>query len=338
MKKSNLLPLVSVCIPVYDTEPFLAQCLRSVIRQDFDSFEVVVVSDASRGKDVAGHTVKKIVKFAQKESDRLRKAAGLSSVPIRFLEHRENRGILETRRSLVYEARGEYICFVDSDDELVLGALSALYREEPFDIVQGNSVSGSFDSEENFIPSDKNRYAASEFGVVGGHEIFHKWVMGGAITGLLWAKLIRRNLLELAFNNIPYTECNMGDDYLISFFVMLNAKCYCGTKTDVYHYRMTSGMSSKCKVDNLRKWKLVCSAASIFAVISQWLKENEVGSEIQPEELNEIRAKSRYYLANNIKQLKEAVVPQLHEEARAMLCDYWGTDFVEEMEKLLAAD
>jgi glycosyltransferase involved in cell wall biosynthesis len=335
MKKSNLPPLISVCIPVYDTEPFLAQCLRSVIRQDFDSFEVVVVSDASRGKDVAGHTAKKIVKLAQKECDKLRKAAGLASVSIRFLEHRENRGILEVRRTLVYEAKGEYICFVDSDDELASGALNALCKDTSFDIVQGNSVSGSFDSEENFIPSEKNRYCSAEFGIVEGHEIFHKWVSSGIITGMVWAKLIRRNLLELAFANIPYTECNMGDDYLISFFVMLNAKRYCGTKTEVYHYRITNGMSSKRKIDSLRKWKLVCSAASIFTIISQWLEEHGNNTEILPEEMSAIRLRARNYLANNITQMEESVIPELKTEARAMLCEYWGTDFVEEMEKII---
>ena len=42
-------PDISVCIPVYETEEYLEQCLRSVILQDFDSFEIVIVSDASRG-------------------------------------------------------------------------------------------------------------------------------------------------------------------------------------------------------------------------------------------------------------------------------------------------
>ena len=66
-------PLITVCIPVFDTEPYLAQCLLSVYTQDFSDFEVVVVSDASRGKDEKGRTAKKIVKMAQKYCDRFRK-------------------------------------------------------------------------------------------------------------------------------------------------------------------------------------------------------------------------------------------------------------------------
>ena len=112
-------PVISLCIPVYNTEPFLLQCLRSVFVQDFADFEVIVVSDASRGKDAQGRSAKKIVRLAQKECAAYRKKNGLSKIKIRFIENRENHGILEVRRTLCYEALGEYICFVDSDDVLV---------------------------------------------------------------------------------------------------------------------------------------------------------------------------------------------------------------------------
>ena len=58
MEKSA--PLISICIPVFETEPYLEACLDSVITQDFLSFEVVVVSDASRGKDSKGRSAKKM--------------------------------------------------------------------------------------------------------------------------------------------------------------------------------------------------------------------------------------------------------------------------------------
>ena len=103
------MPLISVCIPVYNTELFLLQCLRSVINQDFADFEIIIVSDSSRGKDAQGRSAKKIVRLAQKECNSFRKSKNLSKVKIRFIEHRQNRGILEVRRTLCYEARGEYI-------------------------------------------------------------------------------------------------------------------------------------------------------------------------------------------------------------------------------------
>ena len=352
------MPLISVCIPVYNTEPYLLQCLRSVITQSFADFEIVVVSDSSRGKDGQGRSAKKIVRLAQKECNALRKQNKLSKLKIHFVEHRENRGILEVRRTLCYVAHGEYICFVDSDDELEQGALCSLVQipgssprmtnspvslteapvslsgltRQSYDIIQGKSTSGIFDEKGNFIPSAQNRFDKITIGELTGHQIFHEWVTSGNVLGVLWSKLIKRQLLVKAFENIPYSECNFAEDYLISFFVMQAAKSYIGIDKNVYRYRITSGVSSARKIDSLHKWEMVCSTASVFTVISQWLKENQSKTQITEEEVDYIRRKTAAYLANNLRQMKETVIPELQPAARQMLCEYWGEHFVQTVE------
>ena len=330
------MPLISVCIPVYNTEPYLLQCLRSVIMQDFSDFEIILVSDSSSGKDGQGRSSKKIVRLAQKECNAFRKGNKFPKLKIRFVEHRENRGILEVRRTLCYEAKGEYICFVDSDDELEKGALKALSSAGNYDTIQGKSTSGTFDDRGNFIPSPQNRFDKITIGELAGHQIFHEWVISGNITGVLWSKLIRRRLLVKAFENIPYSECNFAEDYLISFFITQKTESYIGIDQNVYRYRVSSGVSSSRKIDTLHKWEMVCSTASVFTVISQWLKTNQAKSKITPEEVNYIRLKTSFYLANNLKQMKETVIPELQEEARKLLCEYWGEHFVETVEERLS--
>ena len=331
------MPLISVCIPVYNTEPFLLQCLRSVIMQEFADFEIVVVSDSSRGKDLQGRRAKKLVRIAQKECDSFRKSKNLPKLKIKFVEHRENRGILEVRRTLCYEARGEYICFVDSDDVLEGGALQNLTvpfdrLRDRVDIIQGKSTSGTFDDDGNFVPSEQNRYNKITIGELSGHQIFHEFVTEGNVSGMLWAKLIKRQLLVNAFENIPYTECNFAEDYLISFFVMQAARTYTGIDQNVYRYRMTSGVSSSRKIDTLRKWEMICSTASVFTVISEWLKKNQPKTNITTEEVDFIRRKTTIYLANNLIQMKQTVILELQTAARQMLCDYWGEHFVQTVE------
>ncbi len=336
MKKSR--PLISVCIPLFDTERFLAQCLHSVAVQDFADFEVIVASDASRGRDEKGRSAKKIVKLAQKECDRLRKEKNLPPVPFRFVEHRENRGLIEVRRTLAFEACGFYMTQLDSDDQMEEGALTALYtaateNNASFDIVHGTSTAGTFDKDGNFLPAKENRYGTIFYGEILGRDVFRTWLIEGKFTANTWGKLIKRNLWLRAYENIPYTECNMADDVLLFFFLAQYAKSYRGIEAKVYRYRANSGMSSARKIDNLHKWKMICSTASVFTVISQWIEENS-GSQILPDEIERIRVMTRYYLANNLKQMKETVIPELQKEARTMLCDYWGAGFVEKMEKL----
>ncbi len=325
-------PLISVCIPLFETESFLNQCLMSVLLQDFDDFEVVIVNDNSRGKDDKGHKAKKIVSIAQKEAAKKRKAFGLNSVPVKYIEHHENRGLVEVRRTLVYEARGEYITMVDSDDVMEQGALKAFAAKlAGQDIIHGTSRAGYFDSDGNFTPAKQNRYGAIFYGLIEGHDIFHRWLVKQEFTANTWGKLIRRDLFVKAYENIPYTECNMGEDLLLFFYISLYAKTYLGISDKVYRYRIDAGMTSKRKIDSLQRWKMVCSASSVFAILSTWIKEDSDSEKLLEEEVDRLRKLTTYYLENNLRQLKEAVVSELQDEARQMLCDYWGQEFVEKV-------
>lgn len=330
-------PLISVCIPLFETEMFLAQCLESVLLQDYDDFEVVIVSDASNGKDAKGHKAKKIISRVEKDSKKQRALLGLKPVSVKFIEHHENRGLIEVRRTLVYEARGHYIAMLDSDDLMEEGALKAFAEYgKSYDIVHGTSTAGSFDENGVFIPAKQNRYGAIFYGAIKGRNIFHSWLVKQEFTANTWGKLIKRELFEKAYEIIPYTECNLGEDLLLFFFISQYAKSYIGIKNKVVRYRITSGMTSKRQISSLKQWKMICSTSSVFNILSSWIKDaSEQGESLLPEEVEFIRKLTVYYLENNIHQLREAVVPELQEQAHKMLCEYWGESFVNRVEETL---
>jgi len=328
-------PLISVCIPVYDTEVYLAQCLYSVIEQGLADFEIVIVSDASQGQDEKGRSAKRIIRHVGKEANRYRKKRGLPPVDVRFIEHKENRGILEVRRTLVTEAKGKYIAYIDSDDDFLPGALSTFYNaaiNNEADIVHATFISGHFDKDGKFIQSGKEKCSNIFYGIVEKRTIITSWLKG-ELSGNLCGKLIERQLIQRAFECIPYTECNMADDLLIFFFIALNAKKYIGLDKKLYRYRINSGMSSCRIINNLQRWHLVCSSSSVFAVISQWIKDNP--NYFSAEELKTIKMKTVYYLRNALQQMHETVIPELQPQAREMLCEYWGESFVNRIEESL---
>ncbi len=340
MKAAKSQPLISVCVPVYDTEPFLERCLRSAAEQDFDNFEIIVVSDASRGRDQKGRSAKKIVKAVQKEYGKARKSQGRPPVVFKFIEHSENRGLIEVRRSLCYEASGLYMTQLDSDDELESGALSALWSAaqsdgQSFDIVHGTSAAGSFDADGKFTPAKENRFGAICYEKIFGRDVFRRWLMDAAFTANTWGKLIKRSLWLEAYENIPYTECNMADDALLFFFLAQKASSYIGIPDKVYRYRLNVGMTSARKIDTARKWRMVCSAASVFTVISQWIEQKDC--RLKADEIEKIRSMARGYLVNNLRQYYAAVVPELREQAYAELCEYWGEGFVKKVDAAMKA-
>jgi len=174
-------------------------------------------------------------------------------------------------------------------------------------------------------------YSVITIDEITGGPVIKSWLAGGKVAGVLWAKAMKRSVLERAFESIPHIECNMAEDFLIFFFTFFYAQKYVGIDKLVYYYRAASGMSSARKIDSEKKMRMVCSTASVFAVIS----ESEELKSLDEKELDSIRRMSTKYLIDNVRQLRNSVIPELQEKARAMLCDYWGAGFVEKIEKLM---
>ena len=99
---------VSVIVPVYNTERYLSRCLDSILSQGFTDFELLLIDDGST--DGSGEICDS---YAEKDS-RAR------------VFHKENGGVSSARNLGLKEAKGEWICFVDSDDELLSNGLQVM--------------------------------------------------------------------------------------------------------------------------------------------------------------------------------------------------------------------
>ena len=100
--------LVSVIIPVYNSEKFLYRSVVSVLEQSYKNIELILVNDGST--DSSG---KICDEFAQ------------SDLRVKVI-HQENKGVSVARNTAIKEANGDYITFLDSDDELFNDAIANL--------------------------------------------------------------------------------------------------------------------------------------------------------------------------------------------------------------------
>jgi len=103
---------VSVILPVFNEANYIKATLDSIINQNFNGYEVIVVDDGST--DDTLNIVKKTLE-------------GLS-LPHQII-HQENSGVSSARNKGISLARGEYIVFVDGDDYILTNHLSQLYNE-----------------------------------------------------------------------------------------------------------------------------------------------------------------------------------------------------------------
>ena len=91
--------LVSIITPSYNSEKFINECVSSILNQKYVNWELIIVDDCSKDNSV------KIIKSLAKKDNRIK--------PI-FLE--ENVGAAKARNIALYNAKGKYIAFLDSDD------------------------------------------------------------------------------------------------------------------------------------------------------------------------------------------------------------------------------
>jgi GT2 family glycosyltransferase len=100
------LPRVSVVMPVYNSERYIEEALRSILDQDYRDFELLLVDDGStdRSREIA-------------------EAHAARDARIRILGHERNRGVSAANNTGIAAARGEYIARMDSDDKAMPGRL-----------------------------------------------------------------------------------------------------------------------------------------------------------------------------------------------------------------------
>ena len=114
------MPLISIIVPVYKVEPYLRECLDSIVNQTYRNLEIILVDDGSpdRSGDICDEY-----------------AAADKRITV---IHQENKGVSEARNAALDIARGDYIQFVDSDDRIEKNACETVLHiaeEQHADIV-----------------------------------------------------------------------------------------------------------------------------------------------------------------------------------------------------------
>lgn len=103
-------PLVSVIVPVYNTEQYLMNCIESIRGQTYSNMEIVLVDDGSTDNSgkICDDYVLKDARF--------------------HVIHQQNKGIIAAKKAAVKECHGEYVMIVDSDDWIEAGYIDAMLR------------------------------------------------------------------------------------------------------------------------------------------------------------------------------------------------------------------
>ena len=191
--------IVSIIIPIYNTEKYLNGCICSVLNQSYKEYELILIDDGSSDKSI--EVCKEYVKRNPNK--------------IKFF-HQENQGVTAARRLGVYYAKGDYICFVDSDDRISYNALEILM----------NFVNDDVD----VVITDTNFDA-----IITGNDYVNR-LLCGKMPVTLWGKLFKKKLLINSGALDLDRRINVGEDWYANVRVALCAERIVCLSSSVYLY------------------------------------------------------------------------------------------------------
>lgn len=242
---------VSVVIPVYNVKPYLERCVNSVLRQTYKDIEVILVDDGST--DGSGELCDQIALTDNRIS----------------VIHQENQGLSGARNTGIRQAKGEYIAFLDSDDEWLLpDGLEKLFLGGKADIIVFKRVD---------IWHNSQRVTCSDYDIGNiirmsdTQAIFSHLVTTQQLQISACFLLVRRHIL--LDNNIYFPLGLLSEDVYWSMHLWQHVHIARFTNLDLYgYYHRESSITTTVNIRTYRSydqiftyWKSQCDAGCINA-------------------------------------------------------------------------
>lgn len=226
--------MISVIIPVYNVEKYIRKCLKSVLNQTFQDFEIIIIDDGSTDK--SGIIC----------DDFARHYGNIKVV------HKRNGGVSSSRNKGLEESTGDMIVFVDSDDWIDKFYLEILYQmmletqadlviSSAINVLEGKRVAAR-------ISGDKDALKAE---IISKCEAYKRiFLCEHNVSVVAWAKMYRRRI----FSKIKYPDGELCEDSkVISNIIEECDRIVCTNYVGYFHLRrkgslMHRGMLSDYKV------------------------------------------------------------------------------------------
>jgi glycosyltransferase involved in cell wall biosynthesis len=243
---------VSIIIPVYNVEPYIERCLLSALNQTYEDIEIILVDDC--GQDKSMEIAEEIV------------AGHIRSGRVKMLKHSQNRGLSAARNTGIEAGTGEYVFFLDSDDEITpncIERLASFACEQKPDFVIAN-VRAIGHPEHDFVP-----IKLTDMLLTGNAEIFRRY-LNWELHPTAWNKLINKEFL--LNHRLFFKEGILYEDTLWSFMLANHAETVrvVADYTYNYYYRENSITAIDCE-------KSLSHKLLAYQLISEYVQENNLG-------------------------------------------------------------
>lgn len=249
MNKVSSQPLISVIIPFYNVEDYLGKCINSVITQDYHNLEIILIDDGSNDSS------SKIAAAYTKKDSRIKTIK------------QQNGGISVARNTGIDQAKGEYICFIDSDDYVASNYISELFR-----LIQKYQVALSTTKHYIVYPKKTINASTGKEELLTTHDLFDKLLHGEDVDISAWGKLYHRSL----FKTIRYPAGQNFEDTATTYQLFQAAQTVATKSIPTYYYirrpnSITTGNFSE------KMFELIAATDQMTTDISEWYPDLQKG-------------------------------------------------------------
>lgn len=231
MAKINTKPVVSIIVPVFNTEEYLEKCIGSILDQSFTGLELILVNDGST--DSSLDICKKYAEIDKR---------------IKII-HKKNGGAAQARNIAIEQSQGEYITFVDSDDYIHADFIKTLLENAKNKNADISACNYFCLYNEKQIIERANKPAIKDFDNI--EAVRDLLLENSTLETILCNKLFKRSLF--IDNNLKLIEGEIYEDTRLLYKLAYFSKSITFINRPLYYYLQRDGsvMNHGVKLPNL---------------------------------------------------------------------------------------
>jgi len=270
--------LISIIVPIYNTELYLKEALDSIITQSFENWEAILVDDGSTDKcqEICTEYVKKDSRF-------------------KYICKKQNEGLLLARKTGLENARGEFIANLDSDD---------FYKSQFLEKMLAKIKEGNNDFVYcNFEGLGKIKPPAAIYNKFSENKLENIFRIRDFLPNVC-NKLIKRSVYAKTL--FPQIHIVYGEDFIQSISVLYHSSCSEFVEDGLYVYRLNSVVSASLSFNTISKEKRyvqrVVYSIAAYLIMKQFFVPNEAEKAFADE--NNFGNFADYFLLNKKKLVR----------------------------------
>ncbi|NAW51339.1 glycosyltransferase [Elizabethkingia argentiflava] len=248
-------PLVSIIVPIYNAEKTLHTTLDSIVGQTYPFIELLLINDCSQDNTLSiCHQYARVLEQQERR--------------VEIVSHPQNRGVAAARNTGLEHATGVYVYYVDADDWVEENTIEILVNEM---LRTGADLVGC-----NWFLSLQQNERKMHQPSFGEPSDAIKKMLNGSMRWNLWLFMVRRALYQ-QYNIRFEPGLNMGEDMMVMFKLLANAKRVSYIDYALYHYSRsnTSSMTQVYSTTHIQQ------VTENLKIVEKYLENSNFSNEIK---------------------------------------------------------